>query len=45
MPRILEANRKEKFDPAILREFGELGMLGATISGYGCPGVSYTAYG
>ena len=28
-----------------MREFGALGLLGATISGYGCSGVSYTAYG
>lgn len=45
MPRILKANREEKFDPAIMKEFGELGLLGATISGYGCPGVSSVAYG
>lgn len=44
-PRILEANRKEIFDPAIMLEMGELGLLGPTIDGYGCPGVSYTAYG
>lgn len=24
---------------------GELGLLGATIKGYGCPGVSSVAYG
>ena len=24
---------------------GELGALGCTIQGYGCPGVSYVAYG
>ena len=24
---------------------GQLGMLGSTIEGYGCPGVSYVAYG
>lgn len=29
--RILEANRHEKFDRAILTEMGELGLLGATI--------------
>jgi glutaryl-CoA dehydrogenase len=45
MPRVLEANRKEVFDRRIMSEFGELGLLGATISGYGCSGVSYTAYG
>jgi glutaryl-CoA dehydrogenase len=45
MPRVLEANRKEVFDRRIMSEFGELGLLGATIVGYGCSGVSYTAYG
>ena len=45
MPRVLEANRHERFDVAILREMGELGMLGPTIEGYGCAGASYVAYG
>lgn len=44
-PRVLEANRKEHFDPAILREMGEMGLLGSTLHGYGCAGVSYVAYG
>jgi glutaryl-CoA dehydrogenase len=34
-PRILMANRHEKFDREIMNEFGELGMLGCTINGYG----------
>lgn len=45
MPRVLEANRHEKFDPEIMREMGELGLLGSTIDGYGCAGVGYVAYG
>jgi glutaryl-CoA dehydrogenase len=45
MPRILEANRHERFDVEILREMGELGMLGPTLEGYGCAGASYVAYG
>merc|ERR1712240_61862 len=45
MPRILMANRDEVFHKEIMREMGELGVLGATIHGYGCAGVSYTAYG
>ena len=44
-PRILEAFRHEKFDRQIITEMGELGLLGATIDGYGCPGVSYVCYG
>src|SRR3712207_1864674 len=45
MPRILEANRHERFDRSIMNEFGEMGFLGATLEGYGCAGVSYVAYG
>ena len=45
MPRVLEANRHERFDRAIMNEFGEMGFLGATLEGYGCAGVSYVAYG
>jgi glutaryl-CoA dehydrogenase len=45
MPRIVEANRHEIFHREVLNEMGELGMLGPTIDGYGCAGVSYTAYG
>ncbi len=45
MPRIIEANREERFDPEIMIEMGAMGMLGATLEGYGCPGVSYVAYG
>ncbi|KAF8331872.1 acyl-CoA dehydrogenase NM domain-like protein [Cantharellus anzutake] len=44
-PRIIEAYRTESFDKAILMEMGELGLLGATIKGYGCAGVSSVAYG
>ena len=45
MPRILNANRNEIFDRNIYYEMGDLGLLGPTIEGYGCPGVGYTAYG
>ncbi len=45
-PRVLEAFRKEKTDPKIFREMGELGMLGPTIPPeYGGPGLGYVAYG
>jgi glutaryl-CoA dehydrogenase len=44
-PRVLEAFRHEKTDPSIFREMGKLGLLGSTISGYGCPGASYVVYG
>ena len=45
MPRVVEANRHEKFDQEIMKEFGQLGLLGATIDGYGCSGVGYVSYG
>ena len=44
-PRILMANRHEKFDREIMNEFGEMGFLGATLDGYGCAGVNYVSYG
>jgi len=45
MPGILMANRNEEFDPNIMRKFGEVGLLGATIDGYDCSGVNYVSYG
>ncbi|MPY76004.1 MAG: acyl-CoA dehydrogenase [Alphaproteobacteria bacterium] len=45
MPQILEMNRHEKFDPALMREFGKLGFLGANIKDYGCAGIGFVAYG
>jgi glutaryl-CoA dehydrogenase len=45
MPRIVQANRHEKFDREILNEMGALGFLGSTIEGYGCPGVNHVCYG
>jgi glutaryl-CoA dehydrogenase len=46
MPRIKLANRNETFDREIMNEFGELGLLGATIpERYGCAGVNYVCYG
>jgi len=45
MPRVLKANREETFDRKIMNEYGEMGFLGATLQGYGCAGVSSTAYG
>ncbi len=45
LPRVLEANRHEHFDREIMNEMGELGLLGATIDGYGCAGMNYVSYG
>ena len=45
LPRVVSATLDERFDREIMNEFGELGLLGATIEGYGCAGVSHVAYG
>ena len=45
LPRVLMANRHEKFDREIMNEMGALGFLGSTIDGYGCAGVNHVAYG
>ena len=45
-PRVLEAFRHERTDPAIFREMGELGLLGATLpEAYGGTGLSQVCYG
>jgi glutaryl-CoA dehydrogenase len=46
LPRVTEAFRNEQTDPAIFREMGELGLLGATIpTEYGGVGLNYVSYG
>jgi glutaryl-CoA dehydrogenase len=45
LPRVKHAFRNESSDPNIFREMGEMGLLGSTIDGYGCPGVDYVCYG
>ena len=45
MPRVLTANREERFDREIMSEMGELGLLGCTIDSHGCAGLSHVAYG
>jgi glutaryl-CoA dehydrogenase len=45
MPRVVEANRREKFDREIMTEMGALGFLGSTLQGYGCAGVNHVCYG
>lgn len=45
LPGVTQAHRNEHFDPKIMRQFGELGVLGATIKGYNCQGASYMTYG
>lgn len=45
LPRVTKAFHEETFDPALMRQMGEAGILGATIHGYGCAGVNYVSYG
>ncbi len=45
MPRVLEVNRKESFDPAVMTEMGAMGFFGSTLDGYGCAGVNHVCYG
>ncbi len=45
LPRVIRANREERFDREILNEMGELGLLGSTIQGWGCAGVNHVCYG
>lgn len=45
LPRVIEANRNEHFDKGIMRELGQLGVLGCSIKGYGAVEASSVAYG
>ena len=46
LPRVISANREERFDREIMNELGALGLLGATLPAkYGCSEVNYTSYG
>ena len=45
MPRVRQAYNNEHFDIEIMKEMGEQGFLGCTISDYDLPGLSSTAYG
>jgi glutaryl-CoA dehydrogenase len=45
MARVRDDFRNESADRSVLVAMGELGLLGATIHGYGCAGVNYVSYG
>ncbi|WP_230660581.1 acyl-CoA dehydrogenase [Psychrobacter sp. I-STPA10] len=45
MPHIIAANRNEVFDRDVMLGLGEQGLLGVTLEGYGCAGMSHVAYG
>jgi len=45
IPIIEKHNREATFPKHLIPKMGELGLLGANIQGYGCAGLSSTAYG
>lgn len=45
IPKLQHANRTETFPADLIPQFGELGLLGSSLQGYGCPGVGHVAYG
>ena len=45
LPNVIHSFRNEKFDKNIIKEMGNIGLLGPTINGYGCAGVNYISYG
>ena len=45
LPRVPACWEAHDFPMDLVREMGELGCFGATIDGYGCPGLSSRAYG
>lgn len=45
IPNISKWHIDGHFPKHLIKQFAELGVLGASIQGYECPGLSYTAYG
>ena len=45
MPVIEEHSREGKFPKHLVPQLAEMGLLGASLQGYGCAGLSATAYG
>src|SRR5262245_43687756 len=46
LPRVISANREERFDREIMNEMGALGLLGSTLpEAYGGADAGYVAYG
>jgi glutaryl-CoA dehydrogenase len=45
-PRIVQSFREERADPAVFREMGGIGLLGATLpAAFGGAGLNYVSYG
>jgi glutaryl-CoA dehydrogenase len=45
LPRVAKHFREGTFPMDLVPKFGEMGLLGAQLEGYGCAGMSYAAYG
>ncbi len=45
LPRAGELFEKEEFPKELIGEFAEMGLLGASIQGYGCAGMTAVQYG
>lgn len=45
MPLVRDCYRKGEFPAQLIPRIGELGLLGANLSGYGCAGLNNVAYG
>ena len=45
VPIIDDCFMKDEFPKHLIKTFGEMGLLGSTIQGYGCAGLNYTSYG
>jgi len=43
--KVIKGTREEKFDTTIMKEYGDMGFLGATLNEYDLPGVSSVSYG
>ncbi|MDL1875677.1 acyl-CoA dehydrogenase, partial [Cytophagia bacterium CHB2] len=44
-PVIRDHFREGTFPARLIKPIGEMGLLGANLSGYGCPGLNNVAYG
>ena len=45
LPNVVEHNRNHFFDKELYKEFGSMGLLGATVKGYGSPEINKISYG
>jgi glutaryl-CoA dehydrogenase len=45
LPKAAEYFEEERFPTDLIRELGELGVLGGSLTGYGCAGMNSVAYG